>query len=166
MNSEEERIDSKTVQLIHVAKAPLRLSDEVYRGVLQRRYGASSCKDLTQTQGKDLVRYFRRLASYKPDKVTCSLCMPREKGKTIPADAVYPVSPEQIVAIDRLKNAIRWKRSDGYEKWLLKYFALVEIKWSREASVVINALRSLLKSQNKCSSCLGKPKTKGDVGNA
>jgi hypothetical protein len=147
-------IDAKTVRLIHVVLSPLGLSDEVYRGVLERRYSAASSKDLTQAQGDDLVHYLRRLTRHKSSsKLSCDLCMPREKGTSVPADAVYPVSPEQLSMIDRLSAAIKWKRPDGFERWLLRYFGLTDVEWSREASVVINALKRLLKSQHRCGAC-------------
>jgi hypothetical protein len=80
--------------------------------------------------------------------------MPRTGERiAIAGDKIYPISPEQMTTIEALKDAIAWNHPDGYSRWLLKYFALTQIEWSPEASVVINALRKLLKGQRHCSSC-------------
>ncbi len=148
-------IDKETVKAVHAAKSGLSLSDPVYRGLLNRRYGAHTSKDLTDAQGKDLVRYFNEIKSRSSRAgLTCALCMPRARKKSaIPAGTIYPVSPQQLTTIDALKEAIQWNHKDGFSRWLLKYFALAEIEWSPQASVVINALQKLLKSQHKCGSC-------------
>jgi hypothetical protein len=159
----EDRIEKKTVKAIHAAKSHLLLPEIVYRGVLKKRYEAHTSKDLSEAQGKDLVRYFNDIKSRSNRAgLTCSLCMPRTKETgTIPGDTVFPVSPEQLIIIEALKEAIEWQHQDGFSRWLLKYFALTEIEYSPQASVVINALKKLLKSQHHCSSCTRSPEKNG-----
>jgi hypothetical protein len=83
---------------------------------------------------------------------------PRDGKAAIPAETIYPASPEQLDMIEDLKEAIEWSHSDGFRRWLLKYFALSEIEFSPQASAVIFALQKLLKSQHKCSACKLNPK--------
>ncbi len=143
------------IRAIHTGKSVLCLSQPEYRGMLRERYGVSSSKELTRRQGDDLIEYFRSLGFGRPKhKWSCTLCMPKQREKRpIPKDIVYPASPGQVALIYELQKAVKWKVEDGYRRWLLKYFALTEVKWSPEATVVITALKGLLRSQHKFCDC-------------
>lgn len=69
---------------VHIAKKELRLGDDAYRDILQRKFGKPSSKNLTQPQLVDLVEHFKSLG-WKPRKKT-----PARAGKR-PMDA-KPVS--------------------------------------------------------------------------
>jgi hypothetical protein len=142
---------SRIIRTIHTAKSFLGLSQPEYREMLRQRYGVSSSKDLTRKQGDDLIEHFRSMGFGRPKrKWTCTLCAPhqRERGP-IPKETIYPASAGQLFLINELTKAVKWKAEDGYRRWLFKYFALTEIKWSPEASSVITALKGLLRSQHK-----------------
>jgi phage gp16-like protein len=57
----------KALAMVHVAKKDLRLDDDVYRNLLQDRFGVGSAKDLTPAQLGLLLDQFRQLG-FKPSK--------------------------------------------------------------------------------------------------
>ena len=130
---------SAIIRAIHTGKSFLGLSQPEYRGMLRERYGVSSPKELTRKQGDDLIEHFRSMGFGRPKKKwSCTLCMPHQRDRRpIPKGVILPASPAQLGLIDELQKAVKWKARDGFKKWLFKYFALTEIKWSTEASPVI-----------------------------
>lgn len=137
--------------VIHVAQTQLNLSDSDYRAILKERYGVRSAKDLLPSQGKDLIDYFKGLGFMPKERVkTCTFCAPRPPRETIPTNVVYSASPGQLSVIKRLRDDIRWQAVDGFTRWLKRYFGIIEIKTSIEASQVIYALKGLWRSQHKC----------------
>jgi hypothetical protein len=143
------------IRAIHTGKSFLGLSQPEYRGMLKERYGISRSRELTRKQGDDLIEHFRSMGFGRPkQKRTCTLCMPKQRERRpIPKDVILSASPAQLALIDELRKAVKWRAADGYRRWLLKYFALAEIKWSTEASPVITALKGLLRSQHKYCDC-------------
>lgn len=69
---------------VHIAKKELRLGDDAYRDILQRKFGKPSSRNLTQPQLVDLVEHFKSLG-WQAKKKT-----PARAGKR-PLDA-KPVS--------------------------------------------------------------------------
>ena len=54
--------NKKSIQLIHIAKGQLQISEDDYRGILAHRYnGKSSSLDLSQRQADDLIHHFKSL---------------------------------------------------------------------------------------------------------
>ncbi len=139
------------LSVIHVAVSRLRLDDEEYRAILKGRYGVHSAKDLTPSQGQDLIDHFKSLGfvPIRRNKV-CKRCLPRPKRAAIPANVIYPVSPAQLAQIKHLKNDIKWWTVDGFSGWLKRYFNITRIQTSTEASSVIHALLRLWRSQSRC----------------
>ena len=137
--------------VIHVAQLQLNLSDELYRTILKERYGVNSAKDLAPAQGEDLINHFKT-RGFKPlrRQKRCTFCAPRPPRETIPTNIVYPVSDQQMAMIQRIRDDIRWGTSDGFIRWLKKYFGIIEIKTSIQASQAIYALKGLWRSQHKC----------------
>jgi transposase len=147
-----ETITNKTKALIHVAKSELGLADTVYRDILHVRFGKESCKDLTPAQAKDLIKYFKSLGFRVKGQGSqkCNLCVPRHRREKPPENVFYLVSEEQLAKIEHLKQDIKWRVWDGYQRWLEKYFKIERVRLSIEASVVIEGLKGMWKSQNKC----------------
>jgi hypothetical protein len=157
-------IDGKQIKLIHIAMSDLRLDDVTYRFMLYDQFKVRSSKQLSYDQASELINYFKRLGfriqqgprgqgakgSSEPRTLSCTLCAPRPKRDAIPDNTIYLVSPQQLVKIEHLREDIRWHKHDGFERWLKKYFGLDKIKLSIEASAVIEGLKGLLRSQNKC----------------
>jgi phage gp16-like protein len=51
---------SHQIQLIHIAKSQLALSDDEYRGMLRDWYGKSSSTQLTTKEAADLIAHFEK----------------------------------------------------------------------------------------------------------
>lgn len=143
-------IERKQIVLIHLAKNQLNLDDPEYRFILRERFGVQSSKELSYERATELIGYFKRLGFRIRSKRKCSICAPRPKREGIPDNVMYLVSPQQLAMIEHLRQDIHWKTWDGYQRWLLKYFGLRQVKLSLEASAVIEGLKGLWKSQNKC----------------
>jgi hypothetical protein len=144
-------IDKKQIILIHLAKTQLGIAEDAYRYMLEYRYQVQTSKNLSYSQADDFITYFKRLGfRVKAKKPACSLCRPRIKREQIPDNVMYMVSPQQLNMIEHLKQDIKWRTWDGYHRWLQKYFGLTVIRLSVEASAVIEGLKGIWRSQNKC----------------
>ena len=64
---------------VHIAKKELGLSDEIYRAVLEEKYGVRSAKELKIFELIDLCRHFEKLGwKSKPPKGKPRACKERE----------------------------------------------------------------------------------------
>ncbi len=145
--------DNKQKTLIHLARAQLAIAEEAYRAMLGARYHVGSSKDLSYRQADDLINYFVSLGfkirtNLKP---MCSyMCEPRPRGIPLPPNVLVMVSPQQMRKIEHLVEDIHWRSVDGFSRWLKKYHGIDKIKYSLEASRVMEGLKGMWKSQNKC----------------
>jgi hypothetical protein len=146
-------IDRKQTQLIHLARKQLGLDDDVYRVMLSLHYNVSSSKDLTYDQATDLIDHFKRLGFkivIKPRTACSYLCEPRQKGIPLPENVVVLASPGQIAKLNHLIAGIKWRHADGFARWLKKFYGIDKIKYSLDASRVMEGLKGLWKSQHGC----------------
>ena len=143
-------IDKVQIKLIHVAISQIGMGDSTYRMLLQARFGVKSRKELNYEQAGKLIDELKRLGFKLKPKRICGLCAPRPRRDKLPDNVTMMVSRQQMLMVQHLKQDVVWKTRDGYNRWLMKYFGLTVIKTSIEASHVIEALKGLLKSQNKC----------------
>ncbi len=156
-----ELVTRKQLQLIHIAKAELRIADDVYREYLRRRYHVESAKELTFSQADQLISNYKRLGFQIKSKRPCSaICAPRTRPTPLPENVVLLVSPQQLSKIRILREDIVWRTWDGFERWLDKYYGIKDgmkgIKDSMIATRVIEGLKGMWKSQNKCACGLAK----------
>jgi hypothetical protein len=161
-------IAPSVLRFIHTAKSRLLFTEQEYRALLKEHYGIGSSKELSPAQADDLMNFFRQLGfSKKKRKYTCLLCAPREKKQPIPAGTIYPVKPTQLAVIDEMQKAVKWRRPDGFARWLLRYFGIDKVTTSLEASRVIAGLKGVLRSQlGKCTACSFAPRLKGQADEA
>jgi hypothetical protein len=146
-------IDKTQIKLIHVAKHELRLDNDGYRTVLRALFRVETSKDLTYAQATEFIDHLQKLGfKIKSNRVAppCAHCAPRPKRDAIPDNAIYLVSPQQLYKIEHLSQDIKWKFHDGFQRWLRKYFNIERVRLSMEASMVIEALKNMLKDQNHC----------------
>jgi phage gp16-like protein len=54
-------VTKKQLQIVHVAKGKVGMSDDEYRDMLELRYNVSSSKNLTVEQLDDLMKHFKAL---------------------------------------------------------------------------------------------------------
>jgi hypothetical protein len=130
-------------------------SDDEFLELLRDRYGVSIIENLTSKQGEDLLAYSRSLGFGKPKrKWTCTLCVRRPMEGACDKGISVPPNNAQYSTINVLKEAVQWGHPQGFEKWLFKYFGLREIKCGQYATMVITALKGVIRSQKKrCTGC-------------
>lgn len=148
-----DKADNTQKKLIHMAKAQLGIDEAAYRAVLVSRYHVMSAKELSYSQATDFIEYFKRLGFRikGTHKSICRyMCEPRNRREKLPENVVLMVSPGQLAKIGRLRDDIHWKVQDGFARWMKKYFGVTTIRYSTEATMVIEALKSMWKSQHKC----------------
>jgi phage gp16-like protein len=75
----------KLIQLIHIGKSKMGLSDEAYRALLEGVAGKQSCADMTERQLAAVLRAMRKNGfGYAPRRVK-----PEEKGGASAAQLEY-----------------------------------------------------------------------------
>lgn len=137
-------IDNKQKQLIHICKAQLvekgELDEEGYRDMMERHYGVRSSVYLTYNQAEAFINDMLKLgAVIKPKR--------RPRRPQAP-NVTAMVSPQELAKIEHLKQDIKWRFPDGYDRWIKKYLRKDRITTSKEASKVIEALKAMLQRQN------------------
>jgi hypothetical protein len=152
----EGKADNKQKALIHLALAQLNMGDEVYREYLAKTFGVRSSKDLDYDQATKLIDQFKKWGfKLRAKRSVCSyMCEPRKRPSPLPENVLVLVSREQISKIEHLKEDLRWAVWNGFDLWAAKYFGIQGgikgIKYSKQATKLIEAMKSMWKSQNKC----------------
>jgi phage gp16-like protein len=136
-------IDATQKQIIHIAKTQLGLSDDDYRLILAARcHGKTSSKDLTYREAHGLIEYFKTLGfRVKPKRS-------KQRRAPVSTNVTFIATPEQMRMIDALRGEVRWRYTDGYERWLSKYLRIDRVRTNRQASRAIEGLKGLIRSQN------------------
>lgn len=157
-------IDKIQIRLIHVAKSQLKMGEDNYRAMLHAWYGVESSKALTYDQASMLIDELKRLGftlrtKRKAPDNPCWPCMPRPYREKLPDNIVVLASAQQLRMIEHLAADIQWRRWNGFQLWIKKYFHIDQVKTSIEASIVIEALKNMWKRQNGCACAIAKRTT-------
>lgn len=141
MTTARRAIEPIQIRLIHVALHELGIQDEEYRALLLTRYFAASCKELTYQEASDFLNNY--LVKERGFRVK-----PKRHGRRPAApNVVQMVSPQQLALIWRLAADIRWRLHDGRYRMIKKLIGQDRIRTSREAYIVIEALKGMLARQ-------------------
>ncbi|NPU84394.1 MAG: DUF1018 domain-containing protein [Syntrophaceae bacterium] len=152
-------IEPVQIQLIHIAKKQLGLSDEEYRLAIgaQTKGKKRSSAGLTYFEADGLINYFRTLgfkiqSNYirTRGQARRSRWQPindRKRARQNPANVIMLPSRDQIEMINVLQKKIAWRYEDGYQRWLEKYIKIPRIKTAQQASDTIEGLKGLLAHQ-------------------
>ena len=141
-------INSTQVKLIHIGIAALGIPDAVYRDLLWTRFGVKTCKDLSYEQASGLIDDLKqkgfRIERSKPRRA-------RGTKKRLQSDnLIYLPSPGELALVDRLKAAVQWRNSDGYDRWVEKFLGgHSRLRTSKEVQKVIEALKAMKKRQER-----------------
>ena len=168
-------IEAKQIQLLHVQKSQLGLSDDEYRAAIsgQTKGKKSSSKELTYFEADGLITYFSTLgAKIRSNYIKTSGAERRVRwqpandrrslhkgqnhpqspffkgGGERPLNVVMMPSRAQLSMIDVLVKKIAWSVEDGYELWRRKYMKIARITTAQQASDIIEGLKKLLDHQN------------------
>jgi hypothetical protein len=144
-------LDRSMTGTIQAGRIYMRQSVQEFSGFLKDRYGVLYPDNLTPGQIQDLLGYFRLIGFLKPKrKWTCALCKPRERD----GSKSGPVSDGQRALLQTLKDRVRWSPETTFESWLKGRFGITGITCGGDASIVIVALKGLIRSQKgRCRGC-------------
>ena len=123
-------LDRKKLDIIHILKKELDLSDKDYRQILNRTAGVSSSKDLDYAGFRRLMHYFVRSKHYKLN----------EQGLTI----------KQKLYIQHLwEDDLEWAR-EHFFNFLKKYYHVSSLDQlsKKDASKVIESLKHIKEHQH------------------
>lgn len=138
-----KKIDATQIKIIHIAKTQLGLSDDNYRLILAAQcQGKTSSTDLTYREAHGLIEYFKTLG-FRVKPVNA-----KPRRAPAPANVAFIATPEQIRMIDALRREVKWRYSDGYERWLSKYLKIDQVRTNLQASRAIEGLKGLIRTQH------------------
>lgn len=139
---------TKTIQ---AARVYMRFSREEFSEFLKDRYGVLYPDDLTPGQIEDLLAFLRLMGFGKAKKKwTCTLCKPRQRD----GSKREPVSPSQRALLQTLSDRVLWGQETTFKTWLKRYFGITDITTGGDASIIIVALKGLIRSQKgNCRGC-------------
>ena len=137
------QINNTQKKLIHVGLQKLGIDDALYRSMLRDRFNAASCLDLSYSQASAFIDELKkkgfRIHSRRQSRP------PRSRA----ANVVYLPSKQQLMLIEHLRHDIQWRVHDGYQRFVFKMFARTHLKTATEAAKLIEALKNILKTQEK-----------------
>ncbi len=153
-------IDAKQIQLIHVQKGQLGVSEDDYRSIIltQTKGKKNSSKQLTYFEADALITYMSKTlgAKIKSNYIRTSGAARRERwlfandrkqaNKTAGNVVTLPTR-DQLNMIDALAGKIVWRVEDGFKLWMKKYLKFGRIKSLEDAQRVIEGLKGLLAHQ-------------------
>lgn len=147
-----QKIDPKQVQLIHIARAQLGLTEENYRAIIAGRTQGKkdSSADLTYNEADAVINYMIRQGfRIKPKYVAREKAVKRAwRSGQRPANVFCLATQAQLNMINALAGKIHWRYADGYDRWRRKYIKIDQIKTDDEACRVIEGLKGMLINQD------------------
>jgi hypothetical protein len=133
---------------IHIAKRDLKLTDQLYRGVLNVLFGETSARDLSHKQIDELLDHFKSLGweSNYPQKSTSST-----NSQSTPqsiSSGRKPATMAQLGLIMYLWKhgpGIRNKSTQALDYFLSHHFHIPELKQvkARQVSGILGAIRKM-----------------------
>lgn len=138
------------IQLIHIAKGDLGLTDELYRDMLREMFGAESSKELDATQADQLIDEFKargfRIVSRHP-RPSRKASAGRPQGKNV----VHLASQAEIDKLNAVAGLIKWEFTDGLQRFLSSRVGIKggKVRTAAEAYRAIEALKKLFENGMK-----------------
>jgi hypothetical protein len=148
--NDKKPISKPQIQLTHIAKAQLKLTDDAYRSLLMERYPNcfGTCKDLNFDEATDLINHFKKMGfKIVTKRYSRGQGFKGSRGRV--ENIIQLVSPQQLAKIEHLRADIRWHVHDGYFRWLKKWLKKDRITTGRDANSVIEGLKGMLGRQQK-----------------
>jgi len=140
----------RQIQLIHIAKADLGISDEDYRALLMSRYPGcfeGSCKELTGAEADDLLEYFkargfkvkrkRRTRPRRPPVVTDMITRgQRAKIKALAGDIQWHAGEAKgLKGFCRRQLGIDYPRTEAEAQRFIEHLKHLKASQQRKARV-------------------------------
>ena len=151
------------IKVIKMAQRFFDISEDIYRDILETRYGVRSSKDLTFDQAKDLIQdneakgfvIKTTLASTakkqqlpRPRRPAPS---PEPRARPQGANVICMVKPEEIDKLNKIAALIPWRLENGLALFLEKRMGIKggRVKTSAEAYLAIEGLKKMFENGMK-----------------
>lgn len=140
---EEKKIIKLQIQLLHIGKGKLGLSEDQYREMLSD-YWVQSSVDLSYSEASELLN--------KMVKMGFKIIAKRHDRRLKPAaiNITQLPSKEILWKIEHLKQDVNWIiKPDGYKRWLKKYMKIERPRTMAEAQKIVEALKAMKDRQQR-----------------
>lgn len=142
-------ISRRQIQLIHIAKSDLGMSDEDYRELLMTRYPGcfeGSCKELTEAEADDLLEHFkargfkvkrkRRVRPRRPPVVTDMITRgQRAKVKALAGDIQWHAGESKgLRGFCRRQLGVDYPRTEDEAQRFIEHLKYLKASQQRKAS--------------------------------
>lgn len=150
----EKLITKEQIKYIKTVQRRHQPDDDEYRGMLENRFGVTSCTQLTCAQAGRLIDLYIKwgwtsfrnqeseFRSQNSGGRIQEAKVPRRSG-----NMVKMVSPAQKKKIGALADMIEWRVKDGLTRWIAKRFKIDKIKTAQQAWQVIEGLKKMFERQ-------------------
>ncbi len=133
----------RDLQIIHVAKRKLGLSDDVYRGIMQEQFGKDSAAKLTPIQAHKLIAHFK----------TLGFKLQRKRGKgnhSKPQDAQERKIVAMWITLHKA-GVIKDKSDRALQKFVKRMTKIDKLSWcdSSHKHIVIEALKGIKEREDE-----------------
>ena len=138
---------------IHIAKRDLKLTDQLYRGVLNVLFGETSARDLSHEQISELLDHFKSLgweSGYPANQTTGGSAKAGSSGrsKTSVSSGRGPASMKQlglIVYLWKHGPGIRNKSTQALDHFLNHHFHVPQLKqvMARQVPGILGAIKNM-----------------------
>lgn len=139
----EKLITKEQIKYIKTIQRKHQPDDDDYREMLEKRFGVTSCTQLTCAQAGRLIDLYIKWGwtDFRSQKSERSN-VPRQSGNMIKM-----VSPAQRKKIGVLADMIEWRVKDGLTRWIAKRFKTDKVKTAQQAWQVIEGLKKMFEKQ-------------------
>ena len=141
-------ITAAQVRAVHVALSKRGVDDDTYRHILNERFDAASCKELTRREASELLTLLGRDLPRPPGTrprsgVRRPIARPAEPPAPAADGVVRLATKKQRDLIDKLAAEVAWETPRGYARWLTASLGLARVRTSAEAARAIEGLQGL-----------------------
>jgi len=131
-------ITAAQIKLVKILQRNLGIEDDDYRDLLMKRFGVSSCTQLTMHQATRLIEHFQGLSGN--EKRRRRPAIPRARDGKV----VRLASPKEHRKITALSSLIDWEFDDGLKRWMKKKFGIDRVRTAEEAYRVIEGCKKMI----------------------
>jgi phage gp16-like protein len=153
----QKSITKEQIKYIKTIQRRHQPDDDEYREMLEKRFGVTSCTQLTCAQAGRLIDLYitwgwasggkRKAESRSQNSGVRSQNPERSNVPRQAGNMVKMVSPAQQKKIGALADLIEWRVKDGLTRWVAKRFKIDKIKTAQQAWQVIEGLKKMFERQ-------------------
>jgi len=141
----------KQRQLIAIGCSRLGIDAATRHEMLQARFGKASTTLITAAQAKGFLAELKARGFVIRSRVKAPRSRKGRPGvKRHPgAPVAVMVSQAELDKITAVAGLIRWRRADGFDRWIRKRFGIDRVRTSHDAFRVIEGLKKMFENRMK-----------------